>query len=136
MKLSDLVDAFMFVGGAAPCEHTAVICPQTGQICYRSELAGIDEIPEEAYDSDFWRDVPHKNDLGLGRDLVFAFVSHRLPGDLDRVGDIFSRRGAYSNYKGLLEERGRLEEWYEYEDARLKEVILEWCRVEGIEITG
>ena len=135
MKFSDLEDAFMFVGGAAPCERTAMICAQTGQVCLRSELGGLDEIPEEAYDSDSWREVPHKTELGLGRDLVFSFVSQHLPADLGRVRSIFSRRGAYSSYKNLLEDRGILEEWYEFEDAHQKEALLEWCRVEGIEVT-
>lgn len=135
MKFSDLEEAFDFVGGATPCERTAMICAQTGQVCLRSELGGIDEIPDEAYDSDSWREVPHKNELGLGRDLVFSFISQRLPADLDRVRSIFSRRGAYSNFKGLLEERGILEEWYEFENDRQKEAILEWCRAEGIEVT-
>ena len=135
MKFSDLEDAFLFVGGAAPCERTAMVCAQTGQVCLRSELGGFDEIPEEAYDSDSWRVVPHKNELGLGRDLVFSFVAHRLPEDLDRVRSIFSRRGAYSNYRGLLEERNILEEWYEFENDHQKEAILEWCRIEGIAVT-
>ncbi|MBC8425605.1 hypothetical protein H8E07_15935 [bacterium] len=126
----------MFVGGAAFGERAAMICPQTGQVCLRSEIGDIDEIPEDAYDSDSWHDVPHKNELGLGRDLVFTFVSQRLPGELDRIERIFRRRGAYSSYKAFLGERGLLEEWYEYEDARLQEAILEWCRVEGIEVTG
>jgi hypothetical protein len=85
MKFSDLEEAFLFVGGAAFGERTAMICPQTGQICIRSDLGGVDEIPEEAYDSDFWWEVPHKNELGLGRDLVFSFVSLHLSADLDFV---------------------------------------------------
>ena len=135
MKFSDLEEAFDFVGGAAPCERTAMICAQTGQVCLRSELGGFDEIPDEAYDSDSWREIPHKKELGLGRDLVFSYIAQRSPADLDRVRSIFCRRGAYSNFKGLLEERGLLEEWYEFENDRQKEAILEWCRVEGIEVT-
>ena len=135
MKFGDLEDAFLFVSGAAPCERTAMICTQTGQVCLRSELSGFDEISAEANDSDSWREVPHKNELGLGRELVFSYIAQRLPADLDRVLSIFRRRGAYSNFKGLLEERGILEEWYEFENDRQKEAILEWCRVEGIEVT-
>ncbi|NHZ71414.1 MAG: hypothetical protein GWP18_07205, partial [Proteobacteria bacterium] len=40
------------------------------------------------------------------------------------------------NYKGFLDERGILEEWYEYEDSSLKEAILKWCRIEGISVTS
>ncbi len=38
-------------------------------------------------------------------------------------------------YKDLLEERGILEEWYEFENAHEKEAILEWCRDEGFDVT-
>ncbi len=57
MKYADLEEAFEFVGGAAPCERTAMICVRTGQVCLRSEMSGFDEIPEDAYDSDLWRDI-------------------------------------------------------------------------------
>ncbi len=134
MKLSDLEDAFLFVGSVAPCEHTALICPQTDQVCLRSEMGELDEIPEEAFESDAWHEIPHKRDLGLGRDLVLEFVSRKLPADLDRVQRIFSRPGAYANYKDLLDERGVIEEWYAYENACLRDAILEWCRDEGIEV--
>ncbi len=136
MKYDELEDAFIFVSGAAFGERTALVCPQTGQVCLGSEMAEFDEIPDEAYESDLWKEIPHKNELGLGRDLVFSFVSERIPADLDRVDRIFSKRGAYSRYKDLLDERGILEEWYEFENARLKEEILEWCRREGVKITG
>ncbi len=135
MNFSDLEDAFLFVGGAAPFERTAMICTQTDQVCFRSELSGFDEIPEEAYDSDSWREIPHKNTLGLGRDLVFLFMAKHLPSDQDHVLSIFSRSGAYSMFKGFLEEKGILEKWYEFENSHQKETILEWCRTEGIEIT-
>ena len=136
MKLSDLEDAFMYVGGAAFGERTAMICPQTGQIYLRSELGEIDEIPEEVYESDLWFEIPHKKELGLGHDMVFSFVAQHVPADLDRVERIFSRRGAYSNYKDLLAERGILEEWYVFEETRTREAILNWCRVMEIEVTG
>lgn len=134
MKYDDIENAFLFVSGAAPYEHTAMICTQTGRVYLRSELSGFDEIPEEANGSDSWLEVPHKNELGLGRELVFAYTRERLPADLDQVRSIFGRKGAYSNFKDLLEKRGILEEWFEFENDRLKEAILEWCRVVGIEV--
>jgi hypothetical protein len=135
MNLSDLEEAFVFVAGADFGERMAMICPQTGQICYRSDMSGLDEIPEQAYDSDHWHVVPHWSELGLGRELVLSFVSDRLPNDLNWVKRIFRRPGAYANYKDLLAERGKLEEWYEFENARQREAILEWCRSKVIDVT-
>lgn len=135
MNFSDAEDAFLFVGGAPPFEHTAMVNIRTGQVCLQSEVGGWSEIPDEAYDSDSWRAIPHKNDLGLGSDLVFAFAVESIPADLDRVESIFNRKGAYSRFKDLLEKRGVLEKWYEFEDASLKEAILQWCHDEGIQIS-
>jgi hypothetical protein len=49
--------------------------------------------------------VPHKNELGLGRRLVFDFVDQELPRDADAVSDFFRRRGAYARLKALLRNR-------------------------------
>ena len=77
MKLREIDDAFLFVGGAAFGERTAMIDRQTGPICYRSEMSDMDEDPEEAHESDSWLEVLHKNELDLGWDLVFSFVAQR-----------------------------------------------------------
>ena len=135
MNYDELETAFLFVGGAAPGERTAVICPQTGQILFRSETGDVDEMSDEESCTDSWLEIPHKSELGLGRELVLTFVESRLPADLERVRSIFNRRGAYAAYKGLLEARGLLDEWYEFEDTHLKASIRNWCRAEGIEIT-
>jgi len=53
---------------------------------------------------------------------------------LNRVYSIFHRKGAYSRYKDLLERKGLLDEWYEYENERQKAALKEWCRENNIEI--
>jgi hypothetical protein len=136
MKFSDIEDALMFVSDGFYGDHSAMVCKSTGQICWASESGDTDDIPEEAYESDDWVAVPHKNDLELGRDLVFKFISQHLPDDSDRVGNFFHSRGAYTRYKDLLEKRGLLQEWYDFENARVEKAIREWCRDNGIEITG
>jgi hypothetical protein len=80
--------------------------PKTGEIFYISELFGSeDELPEDIEDPDKYISIPHKNDLGLGKALVIEFTSQYLPGEIDRVYSIFSRKGAYSRYKELLEKK-------------------------------
>ncbi len=135
MKFSDIEDAFMFVSASFYGDNSARICKSTGQICYSSESSDMDEIPDEAYESDGWVAVPHKNDLELGQDLVFKFVAQHLPADSERVHDFFHSRGAYSRYKNLLEERGLLQEWYDFENTRTEAAIREWCQDNGVEIT-
>ena len=132
---SDIESAFMYVASAGYGMNSAVLCKDTGEILYRSDMAGIDEI-EEADDLDWDQciDIPHKNDLDLGRHLVLEFVEENLPDDYQRVQQIFRREGAYSRYKDLLERRGVLEKWYKIENRREGEAIRQWCEENEIEL--
>ncbi len=85
-----------------------MINKKTGKVYYQSEMGDLDEIPEEIDEPDSWVEVPHQNDLGLGRELVFKFVAQRLQSDYEHVQMIFRKRGAYSSYKDLLDRRGLL----------------------------
>ena len=135
MKFGDIEDALMFVSDGFYGDNSAMVCKSTGQIWWASESGDMDEIPEDAYESDDWVAVPHKNDLDMGRDLVFEFVAQHLPDDSDRVRNFFHSRGAYTRYKELLKTRELLQEWYDFENARVEEAIREWCRYNEIEIT-
>lgn len=97
-------------------------------------MGDSDELPEDIDDPDKYITIPHKNELDLGKALVIKFTSEYLPEELDRVYLIFRRKGAYSRYKDLLERKGVLENWYEYENKRQNEALKEWCRENNIEI--
>ena len=134
---SDIQNAFMYVASAMYGMNAAVLCKDTGKILYRSDMAGIDEIEDEnGLDWDQCIGIPHKNDLGLGRNLVFEFVEEYLPDDYERVRHMFRRKGAYSNYKALLERRGLLEKWYEIENSREERALRRWCKENEIELEG
>lgn len=112
--------------------NTAVLNKKTGQTFYRSEFSGEDDFPEDVESEDYI-EIPHKNDLNLGRNLVFDFVLKYLPEKSDEVDSFFHRKGAYSNYKYLLEKLNLLDKWYKFEDEKTKSALLEWCRVNGIQ---
>lgn len=135
-KFSDVEDAFFYVSSGPMATNSALLCKETGEIYYHSEYLVDEEngIPEEAYDREDCVAIPHKNELDLGRDLVFEFVREHIPGDMERVRDIFRRKGAYGRYKELLAERDLLESWYEFENTRQAEALREWCKDEGIEL--
>jgi len=136
-SFSEIKDAFTYVGSAMYGMNSAVLCKDTGNILYRSDMAGIDEIEnQEDLDWDQCVDVPNKNDLDLGRNLVFEFVKERLPDDYGRVRKMFRRSGAYSRYKALLERRGLLQEWYDVENSREERALRKWCAENGIELDG
>ena len=134
INYSELEDAFLFISGQPPFTNSAILNNETGEIYYQSDFSGIDEFPEDI-DDEKYISIPHKNDLDLGRDLVFEFVSQYMENDLDEVHEIFDRKGAYSKYKYLLEKRGLLKKWYDFENNKTKEALLSWCSENNIEIT-
>ena len=136
IKFTDIELAFEYVSSAPETANTAVLCKETSEIFYASDYDDEDEIPEEVYDREDCIEIPHKNDLDLGRNLVFEFVAQYLPGDFERVRQIFSKRGAYRRYKDLLEHRDYLKKWYDYEDTRQKENLRKWCEENEIAVIG
>jgi len=136
VSFDDIENAFFFVSMDHQYMHNAYLCKETGEIFYTSEIGDSGELPEDIDDPDKYIDIPHKNELDLGKTLVIEFTSEHLPEELDRVYSIFRRKGAYSRYKELLESKGVLEDWYKFENERQKVALKEWCRENGIEIEG
>ena len=133
INFSDLEDAFLFVSSDQPFINEAVINKKTGKTFYKSDLAGIDDFPDEVYSEDYI-EIPHKNDLNLGRNLVHDFVLKHLPQKLAEVDQIFSKRGAYSRFKELLNSTRLLETWYKFEDEQTKLALRQWCNENNLEI--
>jgi hypothetical protein len=131
----ELRHAFDFVSAGYPSEHSAWICLDTGKIYWRSSDPGLDDedLPEDIDDTDRYLDVPNQHDLDLGRRLALTFVAQELPDDYDTVAGFFRRRGAYSHFKSLLQMRGRLASWYEFENRATDEALLAWCAEHGID---
>lgn len=132
-KFSDIEDAFFYVSSGPECEHEAVMNSETGEVYYRSDMSGMDEFPEDIED-DKYIYIPHKNELNLGRDLVFRFIVQNMPEKLEEVERIFNKGGAYSRYKNLLERVGQLDKWYEFEKSETEKSLREWCAEESIEL--
>ena len=135
MTYDDIENAFNYVSSSAPGEHQAVINKTTGESYFRSILLDIDEMPDDIDESDQYIEIPHKNDLDLGRSLVMEFVEDRCPEQQQRVIAIFSRRGAYGRYKDFLLEKSLLEEWYAFENKRTREALLAWCEEQGLVVS-
>jgi len=107
--------------------NSAILCKDSGRIYYRSETGTIDEIDEEELDCDVFIEIPHKNDLDLGRELVFEFVELHLADEMTSVQRIFQERRAYGRFKDLLERKGMLQRWYDFENLREEEALHQWC---------
>jgi hypothetical protein len=57
-----------------------------------------------------------------------------LPGSYDEVSRIFSKKGAYGQFKRLLSERQALERWCEYEANATERALREWCKDHSLEL--
>ncbi len=137
INFSDIQEAFDFVSFGHPLEHAAYLCPETGKIYWYSEYGDNEEpLPEDIDDAQKYIAIPHKNDLDLGKSLVLRFAETHLPDSYGKVMAIFRRPGAYSRFKALLDSRGMLQQWYEYEEAAKEEGLRRWCKDHHIEITG
>ena len=136
IKHDDLSLAFDFVSSGAPMEHRAYVSLDTGRIYWVSELNPLEEeeIPADLETSDRYLEIPHKNDLDLGRQLVLRFVEERVPDRYGRVVEIFRHRGAYARFKELLAAEGCLEQWYAFEAEATEHALKAWCREHEISV--
>ena len=134
MKFTEMDMAFDYASADSPGMTTVLLDTKTGEFHCHSELIDLDPLPEELYDSEDTISIPHKNDLDMGRNLVFEFAAQVIPDELDRVEAFFSRRGAYRRFKDLLEYTGHLQEWYDYEGAAREKAMRAWCEENEIEL--
>ena len=132
----DIEMAFMFVNSQPQYANSALVSRATGQIFYISDIGDSDELPDDIDDPSIYVHIPHKNELDLGRQLAFDFVGERIPSELDRAYDIFRSKGAYSRFKGLLEAKGKLQEWYDYEQQHTEQRLRAWCAEAGIDFSA
>lgn len=137
LNFDDLESAFDWVSAALPFENAAYVSRVTGKIWWVSDAyEGDEEIPDDIDDGTLYLAVPHKNDLDLGRSLVFAFADQHLPDDFGRVRSFFSRRGAYARFKDFLEYKGLLERWYEFEREATEKALQRWAHENGFELSS
>ena len=133
IKFSDIEDAFFFVSMGEMYMNSAILCIETGQIFYISDFGDSDELPEDIdYDPDKYIDIPHKNELDLGKSLVLEFSAMHLPDNFEQINSFFHKKGAYSKFKNLLEVKGLLDKWYAFEEAEQKNALMEWLKENDI----
>jgi len=135
--LDKIHDALMFVSSSGYGENSATFDKKTRKIYLCSDMAGINEFEEfceSEYDENIHIEIPHKNDLDLGRNLVFEFVHNYSPEYENTVSQLFRRKGAYSKFKDFLDSKNILQLWYDFEKSREQKEIENWCRENDIKI--
>jgi hypothetical protein len=143
VRLKDLLDAYQFVSMSEAGEHLAYLCKQSGRIYWHIEsfseiFANPEEepLPDDVGDEDKYIEIPNRRDLDLGQPLIWDFVNEYSPDDYGEVREIFSRKGAYSRYKGFLRRKRLLDRWHEFETKAEERALREWCNFNEIEIEG
>lgn len=135
VPFDDLESAFYWVSGAAPFECSAYISKVSGEVFFGSNSRELDEdLPEDYEGASLYWTVPHKNDLNLGRSLAFDFAEECIPDHFKNVQRIFNQRGAYREFKFLLDQLGLLQEWYDYERKSIEAGLLAWAKRAGMNV--
>ncbi len=136
INFKEIMDAFDFVSFAQMYEHQAFLDKETGKIYLQSELGDNEEdLPEDIYE-DKYIEIPHKNELDLGKALVLDFAYEYLPNDTEKIKAIFRKKGAYSKFKAFLESKNLIDKWYEFESNAQERELRAWCEASGIKIHG
>jgi hypothetical protein len=137
IKFSDIEDAFFFVSMGEMYMNSAILCIETDQIFYISDFGDSDELPEDIDDDpDKYIEIPHKNELNLGKPLVLEFSAMYLSDNLEKVNSFFHKKGAYSKFKNLLESKGLLDKWYQFEEEEQNKALREWLKENDIIINS
>ncbi len=136
LEYNDIEFAFEFVSSDQMYSNQAYINTETGKIYWYSEYGDNEEELPEDLDDDKYIEIPHKNELDLGKRLVFDFVYQYLPKEISEVENFFRRKGAYGKFRNLIERKDVLEKWYEYKDQAHDVALRDWCKNNNIEIKG
>lgn len=133
VKLSDLLDAFIWVSAGSIGDNGAFICRETGRIYWTSHLIELDDPPpEDIGDASRYLAVPHKYDFDLGTALVFRFVDDHLAGDYDTVAGFFRHKGAYRKFTDFLDRCDALDAWHQYAGKATEEALREWSQANDL----
>jgi hypothetical protein len=137
-SFQDILLSFEFVGNSVGT-HQAMLCRRTGKIYWHSEFSDIDEfndeLPDDIEDEANYVAIPDKRELGLGKPLVLDFAREFLADDFDDVRRMFSKRGAYKNFRALLIRRNVLDRWYDFGPKATERALREWCELNSIAVT-
>ncbi len=136
ISLREFEDVFSML---APWESDAEAFVRTdadGIVDANSMFADTEEI-NAAYDAmkeGSWIAFPDASELRLGHRMALRFAREFLSEEqCERVVAIFSRRGAFRRFKDFLDECGKLQDWYGYEELTVLEALKQWLRDNDID---
>lgn len=136
VNMSDLVTAYTFADTGEDFGHAAYIDLDTGaMLTTGADDSDLDsQVPDDVEVSERYLPIPAKRDLDLGRNLVFSFVREKLPEHDAAVSDYFRKKGAYSKFKVLLADTGKLTDWHRYEEQATELALKNWALENAVQI--
>jgi hypothetical protein len=129
ISIEDLQLALDWASDTSGTDAMAYVCRSTGRIYMVSTEHEDPDMPEDIDDEAKYPVVPSRHDLRLGRRLAVRFAQEQLPERVDDIYDIFSKRGAYSRFKDMLQQARKLDDWYAFEDQAVVVALREWADV-------
>jgi hypothetical protein len=129
VKLDELENAAILVDDGEGSAK-ALVARDSGMIHLLNDEYMDEEapLPGDVATSGQYVPVPAASELGLGRELMFRFAAGHLPGDRERVRELFERGDGYDRFSKLLEERGVLDAWYRFREEETRAALAAWCR--------
>ncbi|MDO6721506.1 UPF0158 family protein [Psychrosphaera sp. 1_MG-2023] len=134
IDLDEIINAVEFVSASHVFDNEAYINRKSGDIIYIGDL--IDEpAPSDLNEAGKYLQIPTKRALDLGKRLALDFTALNMPDKSGYILSVFSRSGAYERFKTLLDNRGQTDNWYAYENNKIKVAVIDWCKANSINYT-
>jgi hypothetical protein len=135
-SFENIQNAFEFVSSAPVEENHAILYLNTGEILHKSAMLDEEEFPEDVEEADDVVWIPHRDDLTLGKELVFDFVDLYLPREKKPVKAFFrfGRANALSKFLAYMERLGKLDEWRAFEKEETRNALLDWCDENEVDV--
>lgn len=137
IKLDELENAAILVDDGEGSAK-ALIARDSGMIHLLNDEYMDEEapVPGDIEAGGNYVSVPAASELGLGRALMQRFAGAHLPGDRERVQEMFARQDPYDRFSKLLEERGELDAWYRFREQETRAALVRWCEQHGLQLDG
>lgn len=133
-KFSEILNGYEFCALADLMATRAFVSLERGTVHIVSGDMELEEEPPEDIETGLYLALPGKRELDLGRDLAMEFSEKYLPSSAETVRGFFHRRGAYRRFKELVDRRGQLNAWFEFERSATESRLRQWCADHGIEL--
>ena len=132
VSLSDLEHALLWTKDPT-FDTEAYVSRETGEVIF---IGGDDPMPVKVPKKELrikkkYIPTPLQNDLINARRLLFDFIEEHLPDQLENVQDNFHHAGAWGRTKTLLQRKGKLNDWHQYENEALRTALREWAEENG-----